>query len=160
MTRFPLPSAVTPQMLRREAQIVAGLLRRGVPVPSLRAASTLSNSTATASSSSATSSSKTPGASHRNAISSSSSLLFRSSTTLSRFFLQQQQQPVRGFAGPATVTGNVGDTIPFNLADIGEGIAECEVLKWFVKVGDTVHQFDKIWCVCMPCRKEFKREAL
>ena len=35
-------------------------------------------------------------------------------------------------------------TKPFLLHDIGEGIAEVEVLQWFVKAGDTVQQFDKI----------------
>lgn len=35
-------------------------------------------------------------------------------------------------------------TIPFKLSDIGEGIAEVEVLKWYVKEGDRVSQFDKI----------------
>ena len=34
--------------------------------------------------------------------------------------------------------------IPFKLADIGEGIAEVEVLQWFVKPGDNVQQFQKI----------------
>lgn len=34
--------------------------------------------------------------------------------------------------------------IPFLLADIGEGIAEVEVLQWFVSPGDKVHQFDRI----------------
>jgi 2-oxoisovalerate dehydrogenase E2 component (dihydrolipoyl transacylase) len=34
--------------------------------------------------------------------------------------------------------------ISFNLPDIGEGIAEVEVLKWFVSPGDTVAQFDKL----------------
>ena len=34
--------------------------------------------------------------------------------------------------------------IPFNLADIGEGIAEVEVLKWFVKEGDHVDEFDNL----------------
>ena len=33
---------------------------------------------------------------------------------------------------------------PFNLADIGEGIAEVEVMQWFVKPGDEIDQFDKL----------------
>jgi len=33
---------------------------------------------------------------------------------------------------------------PFKLADIGEGIAEVEVLKWFVKEGDSIKSFDRI----------------
>ena len=39
-----------------------------------------------------------------------------------------------------------GGTIvrPFNLADIGEGIAEVEVLQWHVQEGDTVADFDPI----------------
>ena len=36
------------------------------------------------------------------------------------------------------------DVIPFVLADIGEGIAEVELLQWFVHEGDHVHQFDRI----------------
>ncbi|CAH0475829.1 unnamed protein product [Peronospora belbahrii] len=34
--------------------------------------------------------------------------------------------------------------IPFKLADIGEGIAEVEVLQWFVKSGDKVKQFQNV----------------
>ncbi|KAJ2356185.1 hypothetical protein IWW50_000233, partial [Coemansia erecta] len=34
--------------------------------------------------------------------------------------------------------------IPYKLADIGEGITECEIIQWFVKPGDKVSQFDKI----------------
>jgi 2-oxoisovalerate dehydrogenase E2 component (dihydrolipoyl transacylase) len=33
---------------------------------------------------------------------------------------------------------------PFLLADIGEGIAEVELLQWYVEPGATVHQFDRI----------------
>jgi len=33
---------------------------------------------------------------------------------------------------------------PFLLADIGEGIAEVEVLQWFVKPGDVVDEFERV----------------
>jgi 2-oxoisovalerate dehydrogenase E2 component (dihydrolipoyl transacylase) len=33
------------------------------------------------------------------------------------------------------------------LADIGEGIAECEVMEWFVKPGEPIKQFDKVCLV-------------
>ncbi|KAI5808829.1 2-oxoacid dehydrogenases acyltransferase-domain-containing protein [Peziza echinospora] len=33
---------------------------------------------------------------------------------------------------------------PFVLADIGEGIRECEVIQWFVQPGARVEQFDKL----------------
>lgn len=52
--------------------------------------------------------------------------------------------PRRGMAGPAVVGGKAGEVVPFPLADIGEGIAECEVLKWFIKEGDAIKQFDKV----------------
>lgn len=32
----------------------------------------------------------------------------------------------------------------FNLADIGEGITECEIIKWFVTKGQKVSQFDPL----------------
>jgi hypothetical protein len=35
-------------------------------------------------------------------------------------------------------------SIPFRLADIGEGIAEVELLQWFCKQGNKVQQFDPI----------------
>ncbi|KAJ3210157.1 hypothetical protein HDU67_005616 [Dinochytrium kinnereticum] len=34
--------------------------------------------------------------------------------------------------------------VSFNLADIGEGITECEVIQWFVKPGDRIEQFTRI----------------
>eukprot|EP00545_Synedropsis_sp_CCMP1620_P000380 CAMPEP_0119005316 /NCGR_PEP_ID=MMETSP1176-20130426/1645_1 /TAXON_ID=265551 /ORGANISM="Synedropsis recta cf, Strain CCMP1620" /LENGTH=554 /DNA_ID=CAMNT_0006957105 /DNA_START=139 /DNA_END=1803 /DNA_ORIENTATION=- len=49
---------------------------------------------------------------------------------------QEQQQHV--------VKTNNQKTIPFLLADIGEGIAEVEILQWFVQPGDPVRQFDRV----------------
>ncbi|KAN0065206.1 hypothetical protein ACQY0O_001703 [Thecaphora frezii] len=36
------------------------------------------------------------------------------------------------------------ETKPYLLADIGEGITECEIVKWFIKAGETVQEFDPI----------------
>ncbi|KAJ2869963.1 hypothetical protein FB639_004703, partial [Coemansia asiatica] len=49
---------------------------------------------------------------------------------------------IRGFK--TSCKAEKGETVPYNLADIGEGITECEVIQWFVKPGDKVSQFDKI----------------
>ena len=45
---------------------------------------------------------------------------------------------LRSFSARAT------EIKPFTLADIGEGIAEVELLQWFVKEGDKVKSFDKV----------------
>ncbi|KAJ1987186.1 hypothetical protein H4R33_002975 [Dimargaris cristalligena] len=59
-------------------------------------------------------------------------------------------RPLRiGLTGPTAsrlfhTSGASHKVVPFNLADIGEGITECEIIQWFVKPGDTIAQFDKI----------------
>ena len=41
-------------------------------------------------------------------------------------------------------SNNASKSTPFLLADIGEGIAEVELLQWYIHPGDTVSQFDRI----------------
>ncbi|KAJ1824226.1 hypothetical protein GGH91_001614 [Coemansia sp. RSA 2671] len=47
---------------------------------------------------------------------------------------------LRGFHATTTTS----KIVAYKLADIGEGITECEIIQWFVKPGDKVSQFDKI----------------
>ncbi|KAI9209080.1 2-oxoacid dehydrogenases acyltransferase-domain-containing protein [Polychytrium aggregatum] len=46
----------------------------------------------------------------------------------------------RGFHSNSLLLKNV----PYLLADVGEGITECEVIQWFVKEGERVEQFTRI----------------
>ena len=41
-------------------------------------------------------------------------------------------------------SSSYSSTVPFLLADIGEGIAEVELLQWFVSPGDAISQFDRV----------------
>ncbi len=41
-------------------------------------------------------------------------------------------------------TSALNGKVEFKLADIGEGIAEVEVMQWFIKEGDTIEQFQNI----------------
>ncbi|KAF1837211.1 hypothetical protein BDW02DRAFT_628139 [Decorospora gaudefroyi] len=50
------------------------------------------------------------------------------------------QEQRRGFRG----TRRLLAVKPYLLADIGEGITECQVIQWFVKPGARVEQFDPI----------------
>jgi 2-oxoisovalerate dehydrogenase E2 component (dihydrolipoyl transacylase) len=50
----------------------------------------------------------------------------------------------RSFSSAILSDDGTSNVIPFILADIGEGIAEVELLQWFVQEGDQVHQFDRV----------------
>ncbi|ELR09361.1 hypothetical protein GMDG_03927 [Pseudogymnoascus destructans 20631-21] len=51
-----------------------------------------------------------------------------------------RRHPTRLF----TATARAEVVKPFLLADIGEGIRECEIIQWFVEPGARVEEFDKI----------------
>ncbi|KAG2383529.1 hypothetical protein C9374_004200 [Naegleria lovaniensis] len=56
-------------------------------------------------------------------------------------FNHHQQQMVREFHTSSVSQKKI---IPFILADIGEGITKVEVVKWFIKEGDHIEQFQNV----------------
>ncbi|EOL46541.1 dihydrolipoyllysine-residue acetyltransferase [Enterococcus caccae] len=57
----------------------------------------------------------------------------------------QEQTPAQPAAVPeAPAADNGGGVFQFKLPDIGEGIAEGEIVKWFVKAGDTINEDDTL----------------
>ncbi|MUN65694.1 dihydrolipoyllysine-residue acetyltransferase [Enterococcus faecalis] len=54
----------------------------------------------------------------------------------------QEQTPAQPAAVPTTEVA--GGFFQFKLPDIGEGIAEGEIVKWFVKAGDTINEDDSL----------------
>ncbi|MFD1900191.1 dihydrolipoyllysine-residue acetyltransferase [Enterococcus termitis] len=57
----------------------------------------------------------------------------------------QEQTPAQPAAVPeASATDSSGGVFQFKLPDIGEGIAEGEIVKWFVKSGDTINEDDTL----------------
>eukprot|EP00871_Galdieria_phlegrea_P001325 jgi/Galph1/2193/GphlegSOOS_G906.1 len=70
------------------------------------------------------------------------SLSSLSSPTLKYYHLPTNWMPRICFS--QTTHTEQGTLIPFPLADIGEGITEVEILRWFVRNGDQVKQFDKL----------------
>jgi len=65
---------------------------------------------------------------------------FRPLSTRASIFVRQQTRLSRHFH-PSIRRAAVK---PFLLADIGEGITECQLIQWFVQPGARVEQFDKI----------------
>lgn len=67
---------------------------------------------------------------------------------LSRALRLQQQRPTRLprplFYRQFHASHNHFVVKPFLLADIGEGITECQLIQWFVQPGARVEQFDKL----------------
>ncbi|MGM0239700.1 dihydrolipoyllysine-residue acetyltransferase [Enterococcus sp. AZ103] len=58
-----------------------------------------------------------------------------------------EQTPESPAAGPVVESGSSssgGGVFQFKLPDIGEGIAEGEIVKWFVKAGDTINEDDTL----------------
>mmetsp|Transcript_9942 Transcript_9942/g.12998 ORF Transcript_9942/g.12998 Transcript_9942/m.12998 type:complete len:544 (+) Transcript_9942:363-1994(+) len=51
---------------------------------------------------------------------------------------------VHRFHSSTKVLSNSANVVPFQLADIGEGISEVEVLQWFIKPGDSISEFDPV----------------
>ena len=49
-----------------------------------------------------------------------------------------------GAAAPAAATGGGGQTIEFKLPDIGEGIAEGEIVQWLVEEGASVEEHQPV----------------
>ncbi|XP_076894570.1 lipoamide acyltransferase component of branched-chain alpha-keto acid dehydrogenase complex, mitochondrial-like [Bidens hawaiensis] len=60
------------------------------------------------------------------------------------FGLQLYNNKVHYFATSAAVLERVDNIIDIPLAQTGEGIAECELLKWFVKEGDEVEEYQRL----------------
>ncbi|MGX7351073.1 dihydrolipoamide S-succinyltransferase [Enterococcus canis] len=57
----------------------------------------------------------------------------------------QEQTPAQPAAVPTTEAAPAaGGFYQFKLPDIGEGIAEGEIVKWFVKPGDTINEDDSL----------------
>ncbi|EOH99460.1 dihydrolipoamide acetyltransferase [Enterococcus haemoperoxidus ATCC BAA-382] len=57
----------------------------------------------------------------------------------------QEQTPAQPAAVPeAPAADSSGGVFQFKLPDIGEGIAEGEIVKWFVKAGDTINEDDTL----------------
>jgi biotin carboxyl carrier protein len=57
--------------------------------------------------------------------------------------------PIAAAVAPASPSSSSsssssGNVTQFKLADIGEGIAEVEVMKWFIKEGDFIKAFDRV----------------
>ncbi|GAA5938058.1 uncharacterized protein JCM15063_005452 [Sporobolomyces koalae] len=58
-----------------------------------------------------------------------------------RTLLRLSKSTIRSLSSTSTRLGQIKE---FKLADIGEGITECEIVKWLVKPGDVISEFDPV----------------
>jgi pyruvate dehydrogenase E2 component (dihydrolipoamide acetyltransferase) len=56
----------------------------------------------------------------------------------------ESQTPAKPAAEPTAASSEGEGVFQFKLPDIGEGIAEGEIVKWFVKAGDTINEDDTL----------------
>lgn len=72
------------------------------------------------------------------------SSVYRQSASTQRVANVARFQSVRGRSRQFHTSNRLLVVKPYLLADIGEGITECQVIQWFVKPGARVEQFDPI----------------
>jgi 2-oxoisovalerate dehydrogenase E2 component (dihydrolipoyl transacylase) len=71
-----------------------------------------------------------------------SNIYNKSKINTTNIFGSASRSTTRFFASNLSTAAS--GVVQFKLADVGEGIAEVEILKWFIAEGDTVNEFDPL----------------